>query len=81
MLQNFDILTLKCFEYRLGLCHKTFTMLNNTGEGKITYTFSANANVLSANFPFSVLPAGGGGGDGSGGGNGKYVGVSGKRIR
>ncbi len=29
------------------------------GEGKITYTFSANANVLSANFPFSVLPAGG----------------------
>ncbi len=29
-----------------------------TGEGKITYTFSANANVLSANFPFSVLPAG-----------------------
>ncbi len=24
--------------------------------------FSANANVLSANFPFSVLPAGGGGG-------------------
>ncbi len=32
------------------------------GEGKITYTFSANANVLSANFPFSVLPAGGEGG-------------------
>ena len=29
------------------------------GEGKITYTFSANANVLSTNFPFSVLPAGG----------------------
>ncbi len=26
--------------------------------------FSANANVLSANFPFSVLPAGGGGGMG-----------------
>ncbi len=25
------------------------------------YTFSANANVLSANFPFSVLPAGGAG--------------------
>jgi hypothetical protein len=23
------------------------------------YMFSANANVLSANFPFSVLPAGG----------------------
>ncbi len=30
--------------------------------GKTTYTFSANANVLSANFPFSVLPAGRGGG-------------------
>jgi hypothetical protein len=29
------------------------------GAGKITYTFSANANVLSANFLFSVLPAGG----------------------
>jgi len=29
------------------------------GEGKITYTFSTNANILSANFPFSVLPAGG----------------------
>jgi hypothetical protein len=29
------------------------------GEGKITYMFSANANVLSANFLFSVLPAGG----------------------
>jgi hypothetical protein len=28
------------------------------------YTFSANANVLSANFPFSVLPAGWGGGMG-----------------
>ncbi len=28
------------------------------GAGKTTYTFSANANVLSANFPFSVLPAG-----------------------
>jgi hypothetical protein len=25
------------------------------------YTFSANANVLSANFLFSVLPAGGAG--------------------
>ncbi len=24
------------------------------------YTFSANANILSANFLFSVLPAGGG---------------------
>ncbi len=31
------------------------------GAGKTTYTFSANANVLSANFPFSVLPAGGAG--------------------
>ena len=56
------------------------------GAGKTMYTFSANADVLSANFPFSVLPAGGGGwvrrgGDGSGGRNGKYVGVSGKRIR
>ncbi len=28
------------------------------GAGKTTYTFSSNANVLSANFPFSVLPAG-----------------------
>ena len=28
------------------------------GVGKTTYTFSANANVLSANFPFSVSPAG-----------------------
>ncbi len=31
----------------------------NMGEGKTMYAFSANANVLSANFPFSVLPAGG----------------------
>jgi hypothetical protein len=31
------------------------------GAGKTTYTFSANANILSANFPFSVLPAGGAG--------------------
>ncbi len=29
------------------------------GAGKTTYMFSINANVLSANFPFSVLPAGG----------------------
>jgi hypothetical protein len=36
-----------------------FHARGNLGEGKITYTFSANANVLSANFPFSVLPAGG----------------------
>jgi hypothetical protein len=35
------------------------------GAGKTTYTFSAYANILSANFPFSVLPAGGGGGEGS----------------
>jgi hypothetical protein len=32
---------------------------SSTGAGKTTYTFSGNANVLSANFPFSVLPAGG----------------------
>ncbi len=32
------------------------------GPGKTTYAFSANANVLSANFPFSVLPADGEGG-------------------
>jgi hypothetical protein len=51
-----------------------------TGAGKTRYKFSANANILSPNFPFSVLPAGGGG-DGSGGGNGKYVGISGKHIR
>jgi hypothetical protein len=40
-----------------------FKMLKivSKGAGKTTYTFSANANVLSANFPFSVLPAGGGG--------------------
>ncbi len=31
------------------------------GAGKTTYTFSANDNTLSANFPFSMLPAGGGG--------------------
>ncbi len=31
------------------------------GAGKTTYTFSANANILSANFPFSMLPAGGAG--------------------
>jgi hypothetical protein len=33
----------------------------NKGAGKTTYMFSANANVLSANFLFSVLPAGGAG--------------------
>ncbi len=31
------------------------------GEGKTTYTFSISVNVLSANIPFSVVPAGGGG--------------------
>jgi hypothetical protein len=31
------------------------------GVGKTTYTFSANTNGTSANFPFSVLPAGGAG--------------------
>ncbi len=36
-----------------------YNALKLGGEGKITYTFSANANILSANFPFSVLPAGG----------------------
>jgi hypothetical protein len=30
----------------------------DSGEGKVTYTFSANANVLSDNFLFSMLPAG-----------------------
>ncbi len=31
------------------------------GAGKTTFMFSASTNVLSANFPFSVLPAGGAG--------------------
>ncbi len=35
------------------------TLVSSRGEGKTTYAFSANANVLSANFPFSMLPAGG----------------------
>ncbi len=40
----------------------SFCKLDNLkGAGKTTYTFSTNANVLSANFPFSVLPAGGAG--------------------
>ncbi len=30
------------------------------GAGKTMYTFSTNGNILSANFLFSVLPAGGG---------------------
>ncbi len=29
------------------------------GAGKTNYMFSTNDNILSANFPFSVLPAGG----------------------
>jgi hypothetical protein len=44
------------------------------GEGKTTAIVSANVNVLSATFPFSVLPSGSGGG-----GNGKYIDVSRKR--
>jgi hypothetical protein len=43
------------------------------GAGKTTLTFTISVNVLSANFPFCVVPAGG-----EGGGNGKYVDVSGK---
>ncbi len=38
------------------------------GAGKTTVMFSISVNVLSANFPFCVVPAGG-----EGGGNGKYV--------
>jgi hypothetical protein len=45
------------------------------GAGKTTLTFSVSiCNVLSANFPFCVVPAGG-----EGGRNGKYVDISGKR--
>ncbi len=44
------------------------------GVGKTTLTFSVSVNVLSANFPFWVVPAGR-----EGGGNGKYFDVSGKR--
>jgi hypothetical protein len=44
--------------YRAGTGHE-MPASNKKGEGKTTYAFSANANVLSANFPFSVLPAGG----------------------
>jgi hypothetical protein len=55
-----------------------------SGPGKTTYTFSVMFRFLLR--LFSVLPAGGGGwvrqGEGrSGRGNGKYIGVSGKRIR
>jgi len=35
-----------------------FTHSHHLGVGKLTYTFFANANILSATFPFSVLPAG-----------------------
>jgi hypothetical protein len=54
------------------------------GPGKTMYTFSVTFRFLLR--PFSVLPAGGGGwvrqgGGGPGSRNGKYVGVSGKRIR
>jgi hypothetical protein len=35
-----------------------------TGEGKTTYTFSVSMNVLSANIPFCMVPAGGEGGSG-----------------
>ncbi len=44
------------------------------GAGKTTLTFSVSMNVLSANFPFYMVPAGG-----EGGGNGKYIDISGKR--
>ncbi len=35
-------------------------VVNFSGEGKTTAIVSTNVNVLSATFPFSVLPAGGG---------------------
>jgi len=37
---------------------RTINIKQKGGAGKTTYTFSANANILSTNFPFSVLPAG-----------------------
>ncbi len=43
------------------------------GAGKTTLTFTVSVNVLSAKFPFCVVPAGGEGGE-----NGKYVDISGK---
>ena len=43
------------------------------GAGKTTLTFTVSVNVLSAKFPFCVVPAGG-----EGGGNRKYVYISGK---
>ncbi len=43
------------------------------GAGKTTLTLSVSVNVLSANFPFCVVPAGR-----EGGRNRKYVDVSGK---
>ncbi len=44
------------------------------GAGKTALTLSVSVNVLSAYFPFCVVPAGR-----EGGGNGKYVDISGKR--
>ena len=52
----------------------TLALHGDLGVGKTTLTFSVSVNVLSANFPFCVVPAGG-----EGGVNGKYVDVSGKR--
>ncbi len=46
------------------------------GAGKTMLTFKISVNVLSAKFPFCVVPAGG-----EGGGNGKYIDISGKRKR
>jgi len=45
------------------------------GAGKTTAVVSISVNVLSANFPFCMVPAGQ-----EGGRNGKYVDVSGKRF-
>ncbi len=49
------------------------------GAGKTTYMFSVSVNVLSANIPFCVVPAGGEGGQAKT--ERKFIGVSGKRIR
>jgi hypothetical protein len=43
------------------------------GAGKTTLTFTVSVNVLSAKFPFCVVPAGR-----EGGRNGKYVDIRGK---
>jgi hypothetical protein len=48
--------------------------LQKPGAGKTTLTFTVSVNVLSAKFPFCVVPVGR-----EGGGNGKYVDVSRKR--